>query len=218
LAITLEELRDTAKGLSDLVDTDFVGDEMWNQWVWFGVQELHRAVTNEFKDTYFRTTTFTLADGEYQYTLPTNIHRVKGVTLNPGTLRRLTVRRFNFAERDSFKQAGPGVCPLRRYNPIGSGLLQIEPQEHAAGDYALYWVPKPAALVADSDELDPELEPFAEFVATCAAIKGCIKGEDYDQANFLRSQLKGMREDMAAALETDESPATIINVHAGRTR
>lgn len=156
MAVTTAQLLALAKEAADLTDVeDYVTDATWVSWMQAAVNELHRLVTNKFKATYYRTFDFTLAGSTYQQTLPENFWRLRGLTLDPDTLRRRRIRPYNFAEGDDYRWNGSDlICPRafaadRRYNVLGSRLLQIEPQEHAAGSYRLYYVPKPTVLSLD---------------------------------------------------------------------
>jgi hypothetical protein len=155
VTIDFSDILANAQEYADMVpgegDSDgFVPTDTWRVWINHGIRELHDVVTTCFKATYFRTTLFTLAGTTYQYTLPSNLKRVKGVDIDPGTPRRRTVRPFNFGDRNSYlggtMSSIATYCRYRRYSVLGSGLLQIEPQEQASGNYALYWVPKATEL------------------------------------------------------------------------
>jgi len=305
MSITTEQLIAQAKEGADLTNVaDYVTDAQWLAWLNNGVDELHRLVTNKFKATYFRTYDFTLAEGESEVVLPANFWRLKGLDLDPDTVRRREVRPYNFAERNRYRQNTlrdlDTWCQDRRYNLVGSRLLKIQAQEQASGNYRLYFTPKPKILAlvrtiarqngadqvetgepdvdhntwtfinanfdlvndldgiltisgdvvefsnngsfplteivsasvargarytSDEDEvfadavvatvtrtLDPELEPFSEYVWLTASIKSLIKEESYAQANMLKEQRNLIRADLMEALETDQGgPATIID-------
>jgi hypothetical protein len=144
-----------AKEMADMTEADpdgFVSDSTWLDWGDDGIRELHDAVANCFKATFFRETDFVLPtdedpSGPGRYRLPTNIKRVKGIDIDPGTVRRRTVRPANFGDRNSLRGVGSTLaivnyCRYRRYTVLGSRYLQIQPQEHTPGNYRLYWVPQ----------------------------------------------------------------------------
>jgi hypothetical protein len=219
MSILRSDLIADAKAKSDFIFSDFVDDDRWGVWCDQSVKELHRVVCATFADTYFRTTDFTLTGTTFTYALPANFMRLKGLDVNPGKPNRRSVRRFNFAERNDSANhgffSGFRACDQfdrLRYNVVGSNTLEIQPQEHAAHDYRLYWIPRPTAMVADDTALDVELEPYWEYVSTKMAIMALSKEESWDAVNVLKGQLKTMRDDMAEAVETDEgAPFTIID-------
>lgn len=158
MAVTTAQLIALAKEAADLTNVaDYVTDATWVDWLNAGVKELHRLVTGKFKDTYFRTHDFTLTAGQSQVALPSDFWKIKGLDIDPGTPRRREVRRFNFAERNKFRannlrDLDPArYCTDRWYNVVGSGLMKIEAEEQSAGNYRLYYVPKPVTLTLSTD-------------------------------------------------------------------
>jgi hypothetical protein len=150
VSVTTEQLLALAKEGADLTNVaDYVTNATWLSWLNDGKTELHRFVTNKFKATYYRPYDFTLSSTSQQ-TLPANFWRLKGLDIDPDTSRRREVRPNNFAERNNYRQNSVRdplrYCTDRHYNLLGSRLLLIQPQENAAGDYRLYYVPKPKTL------------------------------------------------------------------------
>lgn len=219
MATTLADLEAAAQERADMAGSAAEFTTFWGEWANDGIRELHRAICNYFKSTYFRTTPFALSGSTYQYTLPATIKRVKGVDLNPGTPRRQTVRPLDFASRNEYRGVGfivpANICIDRRYTVLGTspGILQLEPQENAAGNYALYWVPKPTLLTAPTDAIDPELEEYKDYVECYMAKFAAIKAKDFEIAESMVDAMNVIRADMAESVETDEGGAsTIIDV------
>lgn len=218
---TLAELVAGAKELSDKVDDPQVSDETWVSWVNQGVKELHRIVRTAFEDTFFDTVDFTLTGTTFQYALPADFLSIKGLDYMPGTTNRSTVHRFNFTERNTtgggaFAPAGfPGDGGAgRRYRVVSRSTLVIEPQEVAAGPYRLYYVPQATELVDDDDDLQTELEPFAEYVEIVAAIKALAK-EESDTSDLIERR-NVMRSDIESSVNNDQAdPDTIADVEGG---
>lgn len=155
MSVTPAQLVSKAKEMADMTEADpdgFVSDSTWLDWADDGIRELHDAVANCFKATFFRETDFSLpadqdASGQGRYRLPTNLKRVKGIDVDPGTPRRRTVRPANFGDRNNYRGVGSTLalvtyCKYRRYTVLGSRYLQIQPQEHTSGNYRVYWVPQ----------------------------------------------------------------------------
>lgn len=180
MSVTTEQLIAQSKEQSDMVDVDYVSDTQWLAWVQMGVSELHRYVTNKFKATYFRTFNFTLTAGEYQQAMPADFMRLKGLDVDPDTVRRREVRPYNFAERNRYRnevwrRGLDRYCADRWYSMVGSSQLQLQSQEQAAGSYRVYYTPKPKTLalvrtisrnVADAvtAAVGPDGEPSYGFV------------------------------------------------------
>jgi len=175
VSTTTEQLLALAKEAADLTNVaDYVTDPTWISWLNSGVSELHRFVTNKFKATFYREYNFTLTAGQSQVTLPSNFWRLKGLDVDPDTPLRRTVRPYNFQDRNLIRQNqirdfDPLLyAPNRFYNVIGSSLLRIQPQEAAAGNYRLYYVPKPKVLAAVRDIA--VVTPATDSIAVVAGI------------------------------------------------
>lgn len=229
MSTTLAVIRADAMERSDMTNVGsgsdaFVQTSTWNKWINDGTRELHRKVCNFFKDTYFRATPFSfpanlIGGTPASFQLPAGLRSVKGVDVDPGTSRRRRVMRFNFDERNAFRGVNftlpTNICPDRYYSVVGSSILQIQPQEHASGNYAVYWVPKATVFVNDSDVLDPELDQFSDYPALYAAKFALIKEESYDQAQKMQDAMDIIFADMPEALETDEGEAsTVVDVYS----
>jgi len=113
---------------------------------------------------------------------------------------------------------------------IGDGLQAMNSAEgDNAGARLITSVPSSTSVVTDgisssenfavdtvinlsANSLDPELEPFSEYVWLTAAIKSLVKEESFAQAKELKDQRNLIRNDLAEALETDSGgPATVID-------
>lgn len=222
MTILASDIIADAQAKSDMEFSEFVDDPRWLVWADQAVRELHRVVAATFAATYFRTTDFTLTGTTYTFALPALFMRLKGLDVYPDTPMRRSVKRFNFAERNNSADYGVNYggtwqqFDRLRYNVVGSNVLELQPQEHCAFPYRLYWIPRPTALVATSTPLDVELEPYWEYASTKTAIMALTKEESWDFVNVLKGQLAQMRADMPEAVETDEgAPFTIIDERKG---
>lgn len=218
MAILASDIIADAQAKADMEFSEFVDDPRWLIWADQGVKELHRVVCATFAATYYRTTDFTLTGTTYTYSLPATFMRLKGLDVYPDTPMRRSVKRFNFAERNTSADYGTNYggtwqqFARLRYEVIGSNILELQPQEHCAFPYRLYWIPRPTALVATSTALDVELEPYWEYAATKTAIMALTKEESWDAVNVMKGQLAQIRADMLEAVVTDEgAPFSIID-------
>jgi hypothetical protein len=214
---TLAEIRANARELADMTlvgvsaDPDFVTNAQFDVWINAGVRELHDIITTSDPDTYFSTQNTTLDGSTNIITFATPVMRIRGVTLNPDTARRVSLKRFNFADRDKL---GATVNPFavrdeddRRYRMVSRTQLVIEPKERCAGSYRIYYVPRPTALTADGTNLDDALAPWSEYVSQYAAAKALDKEESFQQAATLRAQMQQMRADILRAVVNDDGSA-----------
>jgi hypothetical protein len=207
VAVTCQNLVDAASDLSDQVLDPHVANATWLRWANRGQEKLWRRLQPILKDFYHSTTDFTLAGGlggGCTLAYPATARVIRGVTKDPDNpALRTTIRLRNFEERDEQY--------LRTYDVLGTNVV-IQPFEYAAGTYRLYWVGGPTPFAALTDVLDPQLEPYAEFIETYMAIKGHAK-EESDNTDLIQ-ELKDIWteiESVALAREADVGE-TIVDV------
>lgn len=229
-SITVTNLIDGGKRLSDRVGDASVPDATWAEWCRDALEEVHGVVCNAYQDTYAAQVDFTLSGTTYLYTLPAigsvsprEFRRLKGLTLNPDLSTRQAVRRFPFGQRDDvggiWLGAWIGVsptqvpwCPERRYRVVGRQLY-IEPQEIAAGTYRAYYEPAPTKPANEADaawRLDDELDRWAEYPKLVMARKALAVEES--PTRWLDERLAQMRDDIMNDANQDEAPDATTDV------
>ena len=229
-SVTVTNLIDGGKRLSDRVGDASVPDATWAEWCRDAIEETYGVVTNAYQDTYSSSVDFTLVSGVYQYTLPAigsvsprEFRRLKGLTLDPDKSTRLAVRRMAFAERDDvgglWLGAWIGVppnqvpwCPRRRYRVEGRVII-IQPLETAAGNYRAYYAAAPIKPADQSDaawRLDDELDRWAEYIKLVMARKALNVEES--PTRWIDERLAQMRDDMTNDANQDEAPDSTSDV------
>lgn len=155
MATSLATLRTRSQVLYDVAGSTVLDSDEWDQLINDSYRKLWRTVTRINKNFRVSTDTFTLTAGTQTRALPATYRETLLVRLNPGTdqqeiLHRLTPRvaQSNWS---------------RSYELRGSNLL-IQPLQRCAGNYDHLYVPNVTALSADADELDAELDQFAEYL------------------------------------------------------
>ena len=77
---TLLQLRDLAKDLSDMENSDFLSEAEWNLYINFGLQELYDLLAESHDQEFLlKTYSFQLSPPTNTYTLPADFHVMKGV-------------------------------------------------------------------------------------------------------------------------------------------
>lgn len=229
MAVAIADLILAAKQTADKIDDDQIDDAEWYRHIKNAIVELHGWVANAYRDTFYATHDFTLTGSSSSFDLTTltpTFRRVKGVDSDPDTFNRLALRPFNFQERAaymgySFAWWGLPIkaipwCPNRRYHVLGSNL-QIQPQEIAAANYRVYYVPAPTLPTGPTDaawHLDTNLERWVEYLELQAGRRGLWR-EESDTRATLDVRLQEMRADMLDDAVQDENPHTITDVGWG---
>lgn len=171
MAVTAQNLIDAASDLADMVGDPHVATATWIRWANRGQEKLWRKLAAVFAGFYETTADFTLAGGASgdTFALPSTMRQVLGVSKDPDNpALRTTVHTRNHDERDEQYR--------RTFDVIGQ-TIDIQPFEYAAGVYRAYGIAGPTVLVNTTDPIDPQLEPYVEFIETYMAIKAHAKEE-----------------------------------------
>lgn len=195
-AVTLTSLRAQALERADMVNSDFIDISELDAILNAQGAELHDLVVSALEDQFTVQALFTIVSPAFTYalaTLPSTapFYRLRGLDRDEGGGRWGEVRRFDFNDRN---RAGVGgnasYARTVRYRLIG-GLLYLNPETSAAGDYRLWYVPGYANLVSSGDTLDYP-QNWTEYVVAGAAAWLLAK-EESDASMQLRAQ-KALRE------------------------
>lgn len=207
MAVTLLQLRDAAKDLSDMVNNPQVGDPTWTRWINDGIERLYRIAIRRNVGPFQTFANFTLTAASNLFTMTAGWRRVIGVSMDPTVpASRRSLPKYNLGERD-----GGGLFGPRSYRVVSSTQLAIEPFQLCAGNYRLYYVAGPTVLVADGDPIDVILEPYDDYVTTWAAIRAL--GKDESDNRDLYKDLEKLEEDVDQAFANldGDDPSTVVD-------
>lgn len=206
--ITLGYIRYLASLRADMLNSEFLTMDEWNSNINQSIYELYDILVSKFGDDYFLAapltftttgaTTYPLPDGS-NYAGVQAIYKLVGVDCGVavGNNAWVTLPRYNWIDRNRFiypqLQANAlGVFNLS-YREMGNNLYFIP--NPSAGQYIQIWyVPKMAQLLQDTDMLSFSISGWSEYVILDAAIKALIKEESLEQANALMVRKSSMLE------------------------
>lgn len=210
MALSGQDLIDDARALADMEGSQFVTDTQFIVWANEAQEELVNVVQEAFGDHWFNTADTTIDNGgaialpSFDQAGASPFRKLLGVSKDPGTPMRRSLRRFNFGQRD-------GARAEVKYRQEGAALA-IEPLESSAGTYRVYYQPAPTALVDATSFLDPILEQWRGFLSTTMAIKALIKAErDTSALDRRLARLRLQIQQMATTRDVGE-PGTIAEV------
>jgi hypothetical protein len=213
--VTAQNIIDDARELADLQGSQFVTDaDFLNDFLPETQEELYRVVATAFGDHWFAffDAAANIAPGIATIALPTtssggsSFRTILGVSKDPGTPQRRSLRHFNFGQRD-------GARGEITYLAEGT-FIRLEPRETAAGNYRVYYVPAPVTLATLGSTLDPILEQWKGYLSTTLAIRALSKAERDTSALVRRIvRLKRAIVQLATARDTAEggSIAEVVN-------
>lgn len=193
---TLGEIRTQAQQRADMVNSDFVTDSEWTNYINESYFELYDLLVSKFGDDYYIADPYTITtDGtNYLYSLPANFYKMAGVdVLLMGSNFYVPIKTFPFGDR----------TPNYYIGSVPSGGQQVR----------LWYVPRMVELVDDDDTVDG-VSGWGEYIIIDVVIKALQK-EETDTASFER-QKEAMKQriiDMAANRDA-ANPLTVTDSQA----
>lgn len=195
---TLLQLRDRCKQESDQVNSAFISDAEWDNYINGSYQEIYGLTAQVYGDDYYVQSpatgyTFTTTGLTAYYALPSDFFKMLGLDVLYGSLNQWTsLKPFGIGERNKFSALN---------SPIPAAGQQLR----------LFYIPTVTRLVLDADVLLTPITAngWEEYVVADACIKACGK-EESDVSVFAarKAELKA-RIDAEAANRDAGSPAHI---------
>lgn len=217
--ITLAQLRTKVRERADQVNSLFITDTELNGYIDLSYAAFYDLLIEE-ENYYFGTTANIAASAvsNATITLPSTFYRLVGIDDVTDSSRPLTVRKFNFAERNDFDE---GYVTLSNYSDVfyqlyGSTIL-LTPPTLAVKPYKLWFIPHRTVLSADGDTVD-SVNGWIEWVIDDAAIKCVIKEEGDIKALLTAKQEVYERITKAKGKRDSVGPSKIARVRNKQQR
>jgi hypothetical protein len=173
---TLAELKTRSRERSDMVNNEFISSSELTNYINESGKELYDILVQKFTDDYFvESTEFPLVSGQNDYALPSDFYKLLGVDAKINSNDYLPLKKFNFRERNKYREVALFVPENIRYRLVGSNL-RLSPTNSGSTTIRLWYVPKFVALVDDTDVLITDTA-WDEFVIVTTAIKMLQKEE-----------------------------------------
>lgn len=233
--MSLATLRLTAQQKADKINSGFITDQEWNQFIGLAMYELYDLLITTYEDYYlaplaqFNTngtsyfyplpdgaTTYTNSVSQQSYVAPA-FYKLVGVDLglNSANNAWVTVDKFNTNDRNQFVYPNTastiyGVFNLR-YRVFGTNIEFI-PTPSAGQPIRIWYVPRLPQLLQDTDLSTIGYSGWLQYAIVRAAKYALDKEEsDTSKLDAELSFLKGRIEESAANRDTGK-PDTITNV------
>lgn len=220
MATTLAQIFLDAKDLADMLNNPIVADPTWRRWVNQGVESLYRLLVVKAPARFHKSVSFTLTGlGGNTTAIAADFRtlRESGVTKDPTVpSQRRTLRQFNFGERDFQGQLVSWGTGRELAFDIQAGNIVVEPASLCAGNYAYYYLAGPVPFATDGSgdavTIATVFEPYVDYVAHYAAIRGLAKEESSTQEQ--RLNLAAMVEEIQSEFNDNSDPSTIVDMDA----
>lgn len=209
--MSLGQLRLMSQQRADRVNSQFLTLPEWNQNITNSAKELFDILVQKFGDDYFITTPYTYTttgqvDTDYQaqmFPLPDNFYKLilAEVALNPGDSNSwVTIKQYNRIQQNLWNYPNVytfyGITNLR-YR-LTDRYIQLVPLASAGQTLRIWYVPRPTALIQDTDVI-LGMSGWEEYVIVDAAIKALQKEES--DVNVLMAQKMELLKRIESAAE-----------------
>lgn len=199
-----------ARQRADQVGSQFVTDAEALDYLKLGYQNFYDLVVQSNNTYYVNSVDINLISGQQDYALPADFYKLLGMDLLATVGAPVTLRPFQWNERNRYKYAGLTTMagPVYRYNLLGS-KVRFTPIP-GTGLIKVYYTPLavlPTLLTSNLDTMG-----FDEFMILSVALKMLAKEES--DTTLLTAELAAQRERVQAMLADQDSsfPKTVIDI------
>ena len=184
---TLKQIRDRAKLLADMENSEFISESEWNANINDSCQQLYNILCEVRGQEYYATTDTSSAtvSGTTLYSLPADFFFLLDLTLDDG-VRYVNPHTFELKERASLL-SGTGTIDEIRYR-LQPSQIEMLPAPSGAFNITLIYVPTFTELASDGATFDG-INGFERWVEFSAAIVALMK-EELDPAQLVAERAK----------------------------
>lgn len=195
---------------ADQVGSQFVTDAEALGYLKLAYQNFYDELVQSNNTYYLSTVDITLISGQQDYLLPVDFYKLLGVDLINNIGSPITLRPFQFVERNRYKYAGLTTIagPVYRYNLLGD-IIRFTPIP-GAGQVKLYYTPLASVptLLAD----DVKTLGFDEFMILFVAMKMLAKEESDTSLVAAELQAQRLRVQTMVADQDSSFPKVVVDV------
>lgn len=199
-----------ARQRADQVGSQFVSDSEALDYLKLGYQNFYDLVVQSNNTYYLSSFDITLVSGQQDYPLPADFYKLLGMDLMATVGAPVTLRPFQWNERNRYKYAGLTTMagPVYRYNLLGSNV-RFTPIP-GTGSIKVYYTPLAVLPTADTDNMDTM--GFDEFMILSVALKMLAKEESDTQ--LVAAELAAQRERVQSMLADQDAsfPKAVIDI------
>ena len=200
--MTLSQIRLAAMQRADRVNSNFVTQSEWRNYINQSMFELYDLLVTVYEDLYVAPPVqFATVNNQFQYPLPNGsntfmsginpqvsftprpFYKLIGVdlALNNATNAYVTINKFNFSDRNRFVYPNTastiyGVFNMQ-YRLLGLNTIEFIPTPTSGQAIRLWYIPRLKELLQDTDTTDIGISGWIEYVIVKAAYYALTKEE-----------------------------------------
>ncbi len=234
--MSLGQLRLLSQQRADRVNSNFVTLPEWNSYINQSMYELYDLLITVSEDYYIAPPAQFASDGTtYLYPLPDGnisfingisgqgsyiappFYKLRGVDLGISSANNawVTLRKFMFESRNTYVYPNSASTIYGVFNcqyRIMGNNLELIPTPTGNQQFRLWYIPRLAQLLQDTDLTDVGISGWLEYVITDAAIKALQKEESDVSVLAAQKMMLIKRVEDAAQNRDANQPDTITNV------
>jgi hypothetical protein len=185
---TVQEMVNHVRQRSNMENCQFVTDQEIVDLLNRANTELYDIVVGTNEDYFVNSFALTITGAADAYALPTDFYKVLGVDLNIDAERSISLKKFQFTERNRYKTTiyAPHIpASIYQYHVVGTDLKFI-PKPRETKGAVLWYVPLPKKFVlvdavppvdSETSTLDIRLAMYDDYLTIDAAINVLVKEE-----------------------------------------
>lgn len=207
--LTLQDLIDSSRARADMVNSDYILDAEWTDYINEGGSELHDILLSSDPSCIINKSTINTNGSTESYALPADFYKVMGVYyLQGGTRYYLTRTDFHgLGMGNESVMIGVSGNGQFQYALVGDKIY-FYPIPTSLGPVELWYYPAYVRLASTTDTVDyPVVNGWEQFIILTAVIKAKMKEESDIQAELTeKAELKKRITTMATARDNFNAP------------
>lgn len=217
--MTLAQLRETIRLRSDMLHTEYVSDDELNTYINLSLKELYGLLVETFQNYFVTSQTTTVAANEQSFALPTDSTKVIGVDAKTGENTWVTLRHFEFMERNLYQPPNQGMVSQYWSNiryQLRDDSIYLNPAPGQSADIKVWYIPELEDLVEDTDSPPRNMNLFGwlQYVISDVALQ-VLQKQEQDVSIFAAEKAALINRINAEAQNRDTGwPTTVSDVYS----
>lgn len=190
---TLSQVMQKSRERADKVGSGFILDSELIGYINESYSALYDLLVSAYDNDYYMKAApfvFTTVGQQQMYDLPDDFYKLRGIDLTIGSNEKLTLRQFQWNERNKYQQGTYWSALVGNYGPrykLIENKIAFYPAPDAGYSLSVWYIPHCPILANSGDKING-VNGWEEFIIIDAAIKMLAK-EESDTSELTREKL-----------------------------
>lgn len=172
-----------AKEAADLTNSNFITDATWLKWFNQSYKKFYNLCVGTYEDLYIKSSTINVVSGTEDYSLPSDVLKVRLLEVNDGSPKPRTLRPWTLTDKNRIAYSVYDY-PLRYI--LFNKTIKLIPLPTSNVVLTLFYIPAPAAVTDTATQLE-YWGGYSRYVELDMAIKA-LKKEESDTQELVQEQ------------------------------